>query len=167
MRGFPPPRRPARRGVSFIEILATVVVMALVLVPFMSYFSMGTRNAGSMLGRTVGLDLAYQAMDRLSVQPVSRLEVYSGISGDAEDLLSRDPILRVDSLSPGYRKMFDDYQYKRHVTFQKSPSPTSCLGTLRVRVTWTLPSQNRPGEVSISRVIIDQACFQKARSGLL
>ena len=159
--------RARRRGVSFIEILAVVAIMALCLVPFMSYFSVGTKNAGSMLGRTVGLDLAYQVMDRLSAQPVSRLEVFSGTTGDAESLLAEDAILKADALSPGYRKMFDDYKYRRHVTFERSGSAAHCLGTLRVRVTWTIPSQNRPGEVTISRVVIDQTCFQKARSGLL
>ena len=158
-----------RAAASFIEVMIVVVLLAVTMVPFMTYLGQENRSSAGTLARTVALDLAHQMLERCRMWPPEKLDGFSFSSDfqDADEVLDADPLLSRNSLNPDYRKLIDAYTYRRLLSYKKGDgADASCLGILRVKVTWKIPALKRGGEVVLARTLIDGRCLKKSLAGI-
>jgi prepilin-type N-terminal cleavage/methylation domain-containing protein len=133
-------------GFSLLEVLMTVVVLSVALIPIFHYFGMAPQRTTQTIHRALALAMANQLLERYRAVSYNVLK-------KARETLAADPLVKWEALPPDVRAMTQAYQYERDVVLEEIPGETG-LALLHVYVRWKL-GDIPPREVSLSRVVVD------------
>ena len=141
----------SRRAFTFVEIMMTVFMLCVCILPLMGYIHSTTRATGHTQDRSLAMTLVGQMMERYRGLSYDDLNTKCGTTPLSETDLATDNLLKLDNFAPDLRKRMEADKYVRSVTFKDIPDPrvtgpaaaTAKVGLLTVSVEWTplnLPS---------------------------
>ncbi|MBI2944158.1 MAG: prepilin-type N-terminal cleavage/methylation domain-containing protein [Candidatus Wallbacteria bacterium] len=143
-----------RRGFSLLEIMVTVVVLSVALIPLFDFFGSAPKRAQLTMHRALALTLASQLLERYRALPYSSLkETFGQGEEKSKEALAADPIVRWEAMPPDTRQLVETYHYERDVVFEDVPGEPG-LGLLKVYVRWKL-GDVPPREITLARVVVD------------
>lgn len=143
-----------RRGFSLLEMMVTVVILSVAIIPLFNYFGSAPRRTALTIHRALALTLATQLLERYRAVPYGTLKEQFGQGEEkAREALATDPLVRWEALPPDMRAQLEAYKYDREVVFEDVESENG-LGILRVYVRWKI-GDVPPRELSLSRVVVD------------
>ncbi len=150
------PLRFRRRGFSLLEVIVTVVILSIALVPIFAYFGSAPKRSAVTMHRALAHTLANQLLERYRAVPYDTLQRAFGQGEEqARSIISQDPLIRWEAQPRDIAHMVRNYEYTRDIVFEPVQGQPG-LALLRVYVRWKM-GDVPPREVQISRVIVDYA----------
>jgi len=155
-------RQTIRSGFSIVEICMVALMLGVCLLPFMGYFQNQTRQTGHTQGRSLGLAIAHQTMERFRNLGYDTLQTKCGNGLSEPDLVS-DPLLKIDKLPSAVREKYVVDDYSRTIRFKEiqdprvsatsSQGPGPRVGLLTVTVNWK-PKSLPAASMQYSKIVI-------------
>ncbi|MBI4872397.1 MAG: prepilin-type N-terminal cleavage/methylation domain-containing protein [Candidatus Riflebacteria bacterium] len=154
--GSTPDARSRERygGFSLLEIMMTVVILAVALIPLFEYFGSAPHRTSLTIHRALALTMANQLLERYRAVPYALLKEQFGQGEEkARESLVADPLIRPEAMPADLRQLFDSCKFERDVVFEEIPGRPG-LALLKVFVRWKL-GDVPPREMNLARVIVD------------
>ena len=146
-----------RRGVTFLEILFSVALLAVAMLPIIQTSQSSIRRTGFNIHRVTATMLSNQLMERYRSMPFDWLEENFGAGEiDMKEIMKKDSLLASPALPKSYMDILEKYEVSAKF---EDVSGDESLGLLSFKVKWRA-SRNAPKtELSLGKAVINYEKF--------
>ena len=152
------PTKNNRRGVTFLEIVFAVAILACAMIPIITMSQQSIKRAGFNIHRVTATMLSNQLMERYRTMPFTWLEKQFGDGNvDLTGNLSSDPILASPALPKSYKELLKKYTVTGSF---EDVSGDQTLGLLSFTVQWMADRKTkRKSKLSLGKAVINYEKF--------
>ena len=149
--------RNCRKGVTFLEIVFAVAILACAMIPIITMSQQSIKRSGFNIHRVTATMLSNQLMERYRTMPFAWLEKQFGEGNvDLSGNLNSDPILASPALPKSYKKLLKKYEVTG--SFEDVSSDES-LGLLSFTVQWKASRKAKKSKLSLGKAVINYEKF--------
>ena len=141
----------SKRGFTFVEVMMTVVLLSLAIIPMASLMQKETRDTKMGRDRTFALHLASNIIERLKMEHIDALRINFSDPSLAQAALENLPELNRSCVHPSFMQMKEKFQSQAYLEFDSASNGRKAV--LKVEVMWVESGHDR--KVKRSLVLVN------------